>query len=249
MADWRLEVLGEARLLRRAEPLPLQRRAAAVLAYLALEGPTPKYRLAGLLWPDSTEDTARNNMRQLLRRLRVSTGEALVTGRETISLASQVATDVGELRTHSFAGRYAQALAVGGTLLGTLDFDDCPDFEAWLSRARERLEALRRHAASAESDAREQAGDLAGALSFAERLLALDPLSEEAYQRLMRLHYLAGDRMAALRRFESCRKILQEEFDAAPHPGTLALARDVERGQVCPLPSRKPEPVLLRSML
>lgn len=234
MADWRLEVLGGARLLGLAEPLELQRRVAAVLAWLALEGPTPKYRLAGMLWPGSGEDTARNNMRQLLRRLRVAIGADLVLGGDVISLSERVITDAVELEGHVFAGRHSQALALAGTLLGTLDFDDCPDFEAWLLRAREQLEGLRRRAAGAEVDTREQQGDLAGALHFAERLLVLDPLSEEAYRRLMRLHYLTGDRMAALNVFERCRKMLFEEYDAAPHPDTLALARDVERGQVRP---------------
>jgi DNA-binding SARP family transcriptional activator len=223
---------------------------AAVLAWLALEGPTPKYRLAGLLWPGSGEDTARNNMRQLLRRLRVSTGADLVLGGDVISLSERVGTDAVELEAHVFAGRHAQALAQAGSLLGTLDFDDCPDFEAWLLRAREQLEALRRRAASAEADAREQRGELAGALQFAERLLGLDPLSEEAYRRLMRLHYLAGDRMAALGLFERCRTMLREEYDAAPHPDTLALARDVERGQVRPLAvSEKPGRTLPLSVL
>lgn len=255
MAEWRLEVLGAARLLGGAEPLSLQRRAAAVLTYLALEGPSPKYRVAGLLWPDSPEGTARNNMRQLLHRLRTATGVELVMGCETISLAGQVATDAVELRAHVLAGRHAQALVPGGALLGALDFDDCPEFEAWLSHAREQLEGLRRRAAIAESEACERKGDLAGAQHFAERLMALDPLSEEAYRRLMRLHYLAGDRMAALRLFERCREMLREEFDATPHPETAALAREVERGQVralhvprvdppLPLPLQRP-PVLV----
>jgi DNA-binding SARP family transcriptional activator len=249
MAHWRLQVLGEARLSGPAEPLPLHRRAAAVLAYLALEGPTPKYRLAGMLWPDSGEDTARNNMRQLLRRLRSTAGAELVLGAETISLSSEVAADAVELQNHVLSSRYTEALALEGVLLGTLDFDDCPDFEAWLSQSREELETLRRRAASAASDACEQKGDLAGALSFAQRLLALDPLAEEAYRRLMRLHYLAGDRSAALGLFERCRQVLQEEFDAAPHPGTAALARDIERGQVLPLATSSPAPALPLTVL
>ncbi|WP_395827934.1 BTAD domain-containing putative transcriptional regulator [Archangium violaceum] len=250
MAPWRLSVLGEARLSGVAGPLPpLQKRTAAVLAYLALEGPTPKYRLAGLLWPDSGEDTARNNMRQLLRRLRTTTGTDLVLGTETISLSEEVVTDAVELQAHVLASRYEEALALGGGLLGNMDFDDCPDFEAWLSQAREQLETLRRRAAGAASDACEQKGDLTHALSFAQRLLALDPLAEEAYRRLMRLHYLAGDRAAALGLFERCRQMLREEFDATPHPSTAALARDIERGQVAPPAVSGPSPVLPLSVL
>jgi DNA-binding SARP family transcriptional activator len=244
MTGWRLEVLGEARLLGPAEPLHLHRRVAAVLAYLALEGPTPKYRLAGLLWPDSIEDTARNNMRQLLRRLRSTTGVELVLGAETVSLAGEVVTDAVELQGHVLSSRFAEALALEGKLLDTLDFDDCPDFEAWLSRARQQLESLRCRAASAASDACEQRGEPEGALDFARRLLALDPHSEEAYRRLMRLHYLAGDRLAALDCFERCRRMLREEFDATPHPNTVALARDIERGKVRPLAADRAVPAL-----
>jgi DNA-binding SARP family transcriptional activator len=249
MGHWKLQILGEARLSGAAEPVLLQRRAAAVLAYLALEGPTPKYRLAGLLWPDSGEDTARNNMRQLLSRLRTTTGTDLVLGTETVSLSGEVATDAVELQNHVLSSRYVEALALEGALLGTLDFDDCPDFEAWLSQAREQLEGLRRRAASAASDACEQRGELAQALGFAQRLLALDPYSEEAYRRLMRLHYLAGDRSAALGLFERCRQMLREEFDATPHPSTAALARDIERGQVHPVATSSPAPALPLAVL
>ncbi|MFT3765205.1 MAG: hypothetical protein QM820_06770 [Minicystis sp.] len=162
MADWRLEVLGGARLLGLSDPIALQRRTAAVLAYLALEGPTPKYRLAGLLWPDSDEEKARNNMRQLLHRLRVAAGAELVVGGDVVALSDRVVSDAVQLEAHVFAGRNAEALALAGTLLAPLDFDDCPDFAAWLTEARDQLEALRRRAAGAEADAREQRGDSAG---------------------------------------------------------------------------------------
>lgn len=250
MVPFRLELLGGARLLGLAEPLPLQRRVAAVLAYLALEGATPKYRLAGMLWPDSSEAVARNNMRQLLRRLRVASGADLVLGGDVIALSERVRTDAAELDAHVFAGRHAEALALTGTLLGALDFDDCPDFDFWLGRAREQLEALRRRAAAAEADAREQQGDVAGAIDVAERLLALDPLSEEAYRRLMRLRYLAGDRMAALATFKRCARMLRKELDAEPHRDTRALARDIERGELRARPEAKPRrhlsPAILR---
>jgi hypothetical protein len=67
----------------------LERKTAVVLAYLALEGQTHKYKLSGWLWPDSGETAARNNMCQLLRRLRVSAGE-VVLGEDLIELHGDV---------------------------------------------------------------------------------------------------------------------------------------------------------------
>ena len=52
------------------EVLPLGSKAAGLLAYLAVEGPTPRSTLAGLLWPEVTEATARNNLSQALGRHR-----------------------------------------------------------------------------------------------------------------------------------------------------------------------------------
>ncbi|APR87785.1 transcriptional regulator, AfsR/DnrI/RedD family protein [Minicystis rosea] len=249
MADWRLEVLGGARLLGSSEPIALQRRVAAVLAYLALEGPTPKYRLAGMLWPDAGEERARNNMRQLLHRLRVAAGAELVLGGDVIALSERVVTDAVQLEAHVFAGRHTEALALAGTLLGAMDFDDCPDFEAWIAEARDQLGALRRRAAAAEADAREQRGDLHGALDVAERLLALDPHAEDAYRRLMRIHYLAGDRSAALALYQRCRRMVADDFGADPHPETVALARDVERGTLAARPVKKTGRALPLSVL
>jgi len=50
--------------------VPLAPRDAALLAWLALEGPTARTRLAGLLWPDSDAEAARNALRQRLFQLK-----------------------------------------------------------------------------------------------------------------------------------------------------------------------------------
>lgn len=73
MAKSHLRLLGRAALGRESW-IPLERKVAGVLAYLALEGPTPRSKLAGLLWPETHERVARNNLVQSLRRLRRAVG-------------------------------------------------------------------------------------------------------------------------------------------------------------------------------
>ncbi|MBP7668809.1 MAG: hypothetical protein KA774_18330, partial [Burkholderiaceae bacterium] len=66
-SGWQLTLHGVACWQRGADaPRPLERKHAALLAWLHLEGPTPRGRLAGLLWPDVPEDRARGNLRQRL---------------------------------------------------------------------------------------------------------------------------------------------------------------------------------------
>ncbi len=64
------------------------RPAKTLLAYLLLTRGThhPRERLAGLLWPDSTESNARKNLRQALWNLRKSIGERYLLA-DTVSIA------------------------------------------------------------------------------------------------------------------------------------------------------------------
>ena len=72
----RLFLHGVARWQRGAAPAhALEREHAALLAWLWLEGPTPRSCLAGLLWPEVAEERARGNLRQRLLKLRADAGD------------------------------------------------------------------------------------------------------------------------------------------------------------------------------
>ena len=90
---YQLQLFGNPKMVTPTGMNMLERKTAAVLAFLALEGATHKYKLAGWLWAKSGETAARNNMRQLLRRLRVSVGE-VVLGEDQIALHPDVNVDV-----------------------------------------------------------------------------------------------------------------------------------------------------------
>ncbi|MCB0172098.1 MAG: winged helix-turn-helix domain-containing protein, partial [Anaerolineae bacterium] len=73
-----VQLLGKFAAKLKGEPLDIPSRPAQVLlAYLILNTHKSYRRenLAGLLWPDSDETNARNNLRQALWRLRKSVGD------------------------------------------------------------------------------------------------------------------------------------------------------------------------------
>src|SRR5689334_11211518 len=96
-------------------------------------------------------------------------------------------------------------------------------YDDWLAPIREDYrrqvsQALHRLAALAESS-----GDYATALPWAERLVALDSLSEANHQLLIRLHAANQDRSSALRAYHQCMRILRREMGVEPGPATLDL--------------------------
>ena len=187
--------------------LALAPRDAALLAWLALEGPTPRTRLAQLLWPDSEPEAARNTLRQRLFHLRRQFGDALVVGSTTLALADGVRHD----------------LLDADDVLAGVSHDVGGEFAAWLAQQRERRHSRMRGSLVELCEMAEQARDYADALTHARELLALEPLSEDAHRRVMRLHYLAGDRAAGLLAFDRCEQVLKDEVGARPSPLTLAL--------------------------
>jgi predicted ATPase len=74
-------------------------------------------------------------------------------------------------------------------------------------------------------------GEYANAISFAQRYLAIDDLSEEAHRRVIELYALVGDRAAAARQYEHLVVVLERELGLEPLPETQALYRAVQAGK------------------
>ena len=231
---WTLELFGRGRLTCGAAVVQLERKTAALFAFLALEGATSRSKLAGLVWADSTEESARNSLRQRLYRLRVSVGQDLIVSSDPLRLEPNLVVDALRFESLIFTNDFQAALALEGELLANVDFDDCPELSEWVLAARERLEAGRREAGVSESNRLEQAGDYAAAIGRARQLLLRDPISEDAHRRLMRLQYLANDRPAAMLAFHQCQSVLKTQLGVEPLPETQHLASLIVQGQTLP---------------
>lgn len=208
-----LQLSGAPHVLVGGKRLPLPASDALLLAWLALEGPTAREKLAALLWPDSAVDAARNALRQRLFRLRKQAGIDLVEGGTMLALAAGVEHDLDR----------------AGGLLDGLAAPESPALDSWLAERRGRLQALARQAQLQRIEELENAGDTGAALALALALLSADPLSESAHRCVMRLHYLRGDRAAAMLAFDRCEATLKHEIGTAPSPETLALLATIER--------------------
>ncbi|MFC4640217.1 ATP-binding protein [Deinococcus hohokamensis] len=239
--QWRLFLLGEPRLTASdGRELRVEGKSLAVLAYLALEGSAPRSRLAGLLWPERTETAARNNLVQLLRRMRSAHGEELVVGQDTLGLSPQVQVDVKGL----LSGRVPVGELPAAPLLDGVTFGEQLDLADWLIVQRERLDARRARETARAAARAEDAGNLLGAIRLARRALALDPQSEESHRRLMRVLYLSGEGEGALDVYRQLQDRLRQDLRTEPMPETRELAELIERGGA-PTPVRATPPVLI----
>jgi DNA-binding SARP family transcriptional activator len=198
------------------EELLLSAREAALLAWLHLEGPSPRARIAGLLWPGGDEAKARANLRQALVRLKRSAGELLEESGGVMRMAAGVAVK---------PPRFDDGSPESSRLLGPLEFDDAPEFADWLRTRRDAAERVHRREQLAAARGHLEAGALDMALAVAEAVLATDSAVEEAHRLRMEVFYLRGDRAAAISAWDDCRDALRTAFGITPSAATNELGR------------------------
>jgi DNA-binding SARP family transcriptional activator len=223
----------------RQELLLTNRKARALLAFLALSdsGHERRERLAGLLWPDTTEQNARASLRQVLLDLRealTSRGcHALIADRNDIGLVTQIVDiDIALMLRDIAAGRVPELLLIQPHASDSvfLGYDDLsPTFQEWVVATRvhvqERLVRGLEAAYADESTPRRQRRLLA------EAALAIEPLHEAACRVVMQLAAEDGEIGSALGAYADLYKALDEELDMEPSAATRELVAEIKQGR------------------
>ena len=224
----RVYLLGPLRIERDGVAFSLSRRKVeALLAYL-LRHPEPQTRdyLATLFWGDSSDAQARHSLRTALATVRKEVAaDLLLADRDQVQLNPDFACWVDlhtllaveqELDTIAIDLLLAKVALWQGDLLTGF-------YEDWIVLEREHYrERLLKLCLQATQTLRARS-EYTQAIAVAQRVLTLDPANEHAHQHLMFCYMAAGDRPAALRQYELCERLLEEELDVPPQPETTAL--------------------------
>ena len=233
------------------------RKAQALLLYLAVEGGLhPRGKLAALLWSNSEASDARRTLRNALGLLRslladsdsapaqhthlLSQGELiglnpqapleldLAVVQQAYTAAQRFSTLPSEPQRAALVTQVQQALAlVRGPFLDGFWLREEVPFDAWIQQQQQQWQVRVQLLCDRLSSWQEAGGEQEQAIAALARWLALDPLQEEAYRRLMRVHLAQGDATAALQVYATCRARLADELQVEPSAETVALAAHI----------------------
>src|SRR3989440_8036754 len=233
------------------------RKAQALLLYLAVEGGVhPRSKLAALLWPDSEPHAARTALRNALTLLRslLATPDAsasphshLLAEQDLLGLDPQAPfeldLDVVQQAYHqaqrlstfpsqepraALVTQVQQALAlVRGPFLEGFWLREETGFDEWVQQQQQQWQVRLPLLLDRLSSWQEVGGELEPARVTLTRWLALDPLSEEACRRLMRLYLAQGDATAPGPGYATLRARLAEDLRVKPSAETLTLADQI----------------------
>ncbi|BCL78754.1 hypothetical protein ccbrp13_12190 [Ktedonobacteria bacterium brp13] len=149
---------------------------------------------------------------------------AWVLARDTARMTTTLPAEIR--RAHLAQLQEATKLSRGEFLDG-FSLHNARGFDDWALFQREywhlRMQLVFEHLSSQYEDA----GEFEQAIAVIIRWLVLTFLNEDASQRLMRLHFVTGNRVAALQAYETLRALLASEIHAEPTPETMALAERI----------------------
>ena len=226
--------------------------------YLLLNRQIPHTReqIATVFWDDSPSAVARKNLRNSLWRLSQSfqsvgaSLEDLITIQEDYIAFSN--TDVYILDVDQFEAAARLSLSQSGQELNDdqvsileaaveLYKGDLLEgvYEDWCLYERERLRLAFLNILIRLMDYHSRSGNYERALAYGQRILLLDPTRERAHRQLMMIHWLSGDREAALRQYHSCGKILQGELGLKPVQETQNLYETILRSSSEAIPRQE----------
>lgn len=208
-------------------------RAEALLAYLLLhrDAPQPRQRLASLLWPESSEAQSRTNLRHLLHTLR----RALPQADRFLEIAPRTLRWRPDLPVRVDVAVFEAALEGAGeqTLRDAIEIygGDLLEghYDEWILEERERLRERYLDALSRLASMLADRGDAGEAIRWSERLVASDPLREEAHRLLMRLLDGRGERARALRAYHACCEVLERRLGTEPSAETRSIYEELVR--------------------
>lgn len=220
------------------------RKVQELFCYLLLhrDHALPRETLAGLLWPDSTTAQSKKNLRQALWQLQsaLKSLNELVLRRVLLVEADRIQLDwdadlcwldVGVLEEafnlvqkvpdqeidirKAEVIQHAVQLYQGPLLQGW--------YQDWCIAERERLQEMYLALLDKLMGYCDAQHDYETGILYGVRIMCCDRARERTHRRLMRLHYLNGDRAAALRQYAQCVVALKEELSARPSKSTVTL--------------------------
>jgi DNA-binding SARP family transcriptional activator len=236
-APLHLELLGAFRVLGDDRPTArqLSLRQQQIITFLALHArssPIPRQRVAGSLWPESSDVQALTNLRRELHHLRESwprLNMLILAGTRTLGWQEKTGASVDlfafeDASDRGLEGDRSALLTAARLYKGDL-VPGCAG--EWIDADRERLRQRAKKVLEQLVTLSERELAFGDAIDSAQQLLRIDPLDEQAWCALMRSHARRGERATALHVYQQCAATLRKELGVQPSAATRVTYREI----------------------
>lgn len=204
----------------------------ALLYYLIIQGQATREELAGLLWSDMDDVTAKKNLRNTLYMIkRLIADDIILTPSRSVIAANPSIININDLHNLD-AGAGERLNEYKGEFLEGFSCKEAGLFENWVIEQRERFREsytsrLTKHIIELMNN--KKYGD---AKHFLKRLIEVDEYSESAYRALMRIYEREGAFSKVLETYFKLEKKIASELGISPDDRTKEIFTRVQKRNV-----------------
>ncbi len=210
------------------------RKAQSLFAYLVMNAGTlhRREKIAGILWPDSDESSARGKLRYALWQLRNAIGDQFfLTDKLSLGFNQEAAYwfDCAEFEKETIEDLSTKELE---KVIALYKGEFLPGFyEDWILRLRDRLHAAYEHRMSMLLQRLSIEKRWSGVLDWGEEWISKAYTPEPAFQALMVAHSQLGDNASAVSVHKRCEQTLDEQLGVEPSELTKMIYAIIMKGE------------------
>jgi DNA-binding SARP family transcriptional activator len=192
---------------------------ARLIAYLALQRrPISRVAVAGVLWPETTQDRAQASLRSTLWRVRKVHDSMVRSEHQCLALADEVAVDVRALL--DAAQRVDDGIKSDHQTeipVSWFSYELLPDwYEDWVTFERESFRLMALHALEGMAASYTAQCRYRDAVECSLAAVRLEPMRESSHRALVSAHIAQGNLAEAVRQYYRCRDFLLTELGVEP---------------------------------
>lgn len=206
--------------------------------------------IASILWSDTTTAQSKKYLRKALWQLQMAVdprnkcNPGCVLSVDADWIEVNPAADI-QLDLDILEGTFSDLQGIEGRFLTATQAESIRNaagqyrgdllenwYHDWCIHERERYQYMYLALLDKLIEYYETHGSYEEGIIYGARILQYEPARERTHRRLMRLHYRAGDRTAALRQYQRCVEALRAELNVAPGERTTNLYIQLQNDDV-----------------
>ena len=236
-----VRLLGQFVITQDGTPVQINSRPAqSLLAYLMINAGNASRRekLAGLLWPDTSETNARNNLRQALWRIRKSLEVENSRSQPFILVDDLTITFNAKADFYLDINRFEEKVDEHTPIHQIIETvslyqgELLPGFyDDWIVLERERLQSLFESRIGLLINRLVEAQKWTEVIEWGEHWISLGGVPEPAYRSLMTAHAAQGDLSRVATVYHRCKDSMQNDLGLEPSETTQSLFEQLKSGK------------------
>lgn len=236
----RLSLLGESWLIIDEVNVTtkLSKKSLGLLIYMVCKNQKMYYReaLASLFWSDYTKESALNNLRHSLWQIRKQCkyfkydDVVKSEGKHIVRLDhNKINCDYLDYLEMIKKDDLIKASGLlKGDFLEDFYIADVPEFSDWVFLERENTQRKYFDICYRIAERFASNNNLSEATRTLNSLTKIDPLNEEVYYKLIKYHYMSGNKVAAINTYRKIKKILRDELSITPSTELQDLFKEIQ---------------------